>query len=139
MVELLPRFVEVRPMMQPSFVRLLAQESAQGAVYEIGGGGLALLRQIGHGRPLVGGYVSRQTVASRDFLAQEPLLRCLRGEQTLPLEQIERSAQKLGLRFLIVRSGHKVISALPALGLWLRWRDQGLEVWEIPWLSQNPQ
>jgi hypothetical protein len=87
---------------------------------------------MGHGRPMVGGYVSRVTFRAREYLRTTPVLRALRGEVELPVEQIAGDAAAISLRFLIVPRDHPVRAKLMGWGFTQRFVDQGLEVWEIP-------
>ena len=136
MVELAPRFVEVRPLTQPRFVEALAQDPRPGAVYDLGGPGLALVRQMGHGRPIIGGYVSRSTRSAQSFVDTTPVLRVLRGEYgsspELSSNAVWANAAAISLKFLIIPARHKAQPGLSGLGLVRRFEDQGLEVWEIP-------
>ena len=135
--ELAPRFVEVRPFSQPSFLTALAEDPAPGAVYDLGGAGLALVRQMGHRRPMVGGYVSRITRSAKQFVERTPVLRALRGEVPLSGDELRAGAQAISLKFLIIPTQHPMRPKLEGLGLVERWRDQGLEVWEIPSLASS--
>jgi hypothetical protein len=136
MLELAPRFVEARPLAQPNFIEALATDPAPGAVYDLGGGGLALVRQMGHGRAMVGGYVSRITRSAKSFVETTPVLRALRGEATASMADVRAGASAISLRFLIIPTRHPMRPKLSGLGLVERWRDQGLEVWELPSLAR---
>ncbi|MBI5507942.1 MAG: hypothetical protein HY903_04205 [Deltaproteobacteria bacterium] len=131
LIELLPRFVDVRPYQQPSFVAALAADDAPGAVYDLGGAGLALVRQIGHGRPMVGGYVSRLTRSAQAYLQTTPVLRALRGEWLLAPLEVATGAAAIGLRFVILPTTHPNRGNLGRLGLRHLSTAGGLEVWEI--------
>jgi hypothetical protein len=130
-VELAPRFVEVRRLAQPTFIEALAADPAPGAVYDLGGAGLALVRQMGHGRPMVGGYVSRITRQAKTFVETTPVLRALRGELSSTADAVREGAQAISLKFLIIPTRHPMRPKLGGLGLVRRFQDQGLEVWEI--------
>ena len=132
LLELAPRYVEVRPFEQPSFAAALAADPRPGAVYDLGGAGLALVRQMGHGRPLMGGYVSRVTYAAREFMQSTPVLRALRGEARLSADELRSGAATISLSFLIIPVSHPMRARLADLGLVQRFADQGLEVWELP-------
>jgi hypothetical protein len=131
-LELAPRWVETRLMEQPMFVTALREETGNFAVYDLGKPAEALLRQIGHGRPMIGGYISRGTREARDFLRNTPLLRALRGEQNLSAEEIRREANHLGLRFVILPIEHSQAVHMVEIGLKLRWQEGLSQVWEIP-------
>jgi len=132
LLELAPRWVETRPMEQPIFITGLREEPGTFAVYDLGKPAEALLRQIGHSRPMIGGYISRGTREARDFLRNTPLLRALRGEQSLSAEEIQREAYRMGLRFIIVPVEHLAATHMIEKGLKLRWQEGLLQVWEIP-------
>jgi hypothetical protein len=132
LIELAPRWVETRPMEQPMFIKALREETGTFAVYDLGRPAEALLRQMGHGRPLIGGYISRGTREARDFLRNTPVLRALRGEQKLSSYDIKLEANQLGLRFVIVPVEHSAAVHMVENGLKLRWQEGLLEVWEVP-------
>jgi len=132
LVELAPRWIETRRVQQPGFVADLRQEAGDFVIYDLGRPGEALLRQIGHGRPLIGGYISRVTREAREFLKGTPVLRALRGELDLPPDEILREAHRLKLRFLIIPADHGATRKMPERGLALRWQEAGLQVWSVP-------
>jgi len=132
LAELAPRWIESHPLVLPGFSAELAQEAPQELVYDLGDWNEALLRQTGHGHPMVGGYISRHTVQAEAFLRHSPLLRALRGEGVMPRDQLLQGCRELKLRFLIVPDGHRAELAARAMDLQPRWRDGGLTVWELP-------
>ncbi len=134
--EFWPRSIETRATTQPGFITVLAQDPRAGAVYDQGGAGLALFHQLGHRRPLIGGYISRETEAARGFVAQTPVLQALRGERLLASAYVSDAAAALGLRFVIVPRAAGQAKRLAEQGLLLWERGGGYELWEIPWPPQ---
>lgn len=131
LTELAPRWIETRPVTQPDFVTMLRRETGTFAIYDRGLRAEALLRQTGHGRPLVSGYVSRITREAAAFVQKTPVLLALRGQLRLPPDEIRRQAQKLNLRFVIVPDQQETATQMSELGLRLHWQEQGLQVWEV--------
>lgn len=133
LVEYWPRWVETRPLVRLEFCRQIARAPAGEAVYDLGDGNEALLRQTQHGHPLVGGYIARTSRRALDFLRRQPLLRILRGEQGATADRVRQLGRQLRLRHLIVRAGRRYSRRLRRLGLVLLAREAGLEWWVIPW------
>ncbi len=138
LIELAPHWIESRPLRQPGFIEKLQATPADWRIYDLGDANKALLRQIGHEHKMIGGYISRTSQKADQFLRSHPLLRALRGEGTITDEQLGRLARELKLKFLILPSRHRATTKLATLGLSRRWRERGLEVWEIPWQGEAP-
>jgi len=133
LAEYWPRWVETRPLPRLEFCRQIARAPAGEAVYDLGDGNEALLRQTLHHHPLVGGYIARTSRRALDFLRSQPLLRILRGESSAPASRVLALAAGLRLRHLIVPAGRQRPERLRRLGLVLLAQEAGLQWWAIPW------
>jgi hypothetical protein len=132
LIDLAPQWIETREIRWPAFIADLAAQPEEWVFLDLGDDNEALLRQIGHGHRLVGGYISRPTLAAEQFLRRHPVLRSLRGEQPpLPPERLRRESKGLGLRLVI--APQQRLGGLESQGLLRRWSDGWLHVLEIPW------
>jgi hypothetical protein len=131
LAELAPNWIDGRPVVVPAFAEELADQPSDDLVYDIGDDNEALLRQTRHRHRMIGGYISRPTLAAERFLRSTPLLRAIRGEQVLPCETLRTEAEKLKLRFVIAPADQG--PRLSGLGLEPRGADAGMALFEIPW------
>ncbi|MBW2447081.1 MAG: hypothetical protein JRG83_14280 [Deltaproteobacteria bacterium] len=116
----------------PHFYRELAQEPERFGVIDVPRDSRALYFSTIHGKPLVGGYVSRRAQSDRDFLEQTPIIATLTVGAPAPSEA-RRLARAVftehDIRYVILRSGSHVGFLEETLALPLHFEGDGIRVY----------
>ena len=136
-IEMAPRFIEVRSIEQPQFISWLKARPSNEVVFDLGDWNKALLRQTGHQHPMLGGYISRCTQKADDFWLRSDFTQTLRGFNRMPRDKVLAIAKRLSLAYLIAPYWLKPAPHPEKLGLRLIFDEDGLRVWQFPWLNSR--